>query len=258
MNILFFGDEYGVKQAFRFIPSKWFCGIVMASNRPQYHKKIKIFAGKKKIKLLLQPLRTSNAYKKFFLDVKKIKPDLLLVHSYSMIIKNDILKIPRLGGLNIHASLLPKYRGCNPIEWAIINNEKKTGVTLHKLTAKLDSGEILSQLNTSIKISETWKDINQKIIVLTEKILKKAARLIEQKKLNGVAQERKKATYYPRRKPSDAEINWSWSALKIYNFIRAQVPPHHSAWCRRKNGDIKYFKKIVPIKKIKKIKKYFT
>ena len=128
-----------------------------------------------------------------------MKPDLFLVHSYSMIIKNDILNIPRLGGLNIHASLLPKYRGCNPIEWAIINNEKKTGATLHKLTANLDSGKILLQLKTPIKKHETWRDINKKVSILNEKILKIARILIARKKLNGTAQDHKKATYYPRR-----------------------------------------------------------
>lgn len=144
----------------------------MAGNRPQYHKQVKNLTGKQKIELLIQPLKKSRAYKRFFLAVKKMKPDLFLVHSYSMIIKNDILNIPRLGGLNIHASLLPKYRGCNPIEWAIINNEKKTGATLHKLTANLDSGKILLQLKTPIKKHETWRDINKKVSILNEKILR--------------------------------------------------------------------------------------
>jgi len=254
MKILLFGDCTGVKQVLRWLPSRWFCGIVMAENRPQYHKAVKKIAKKKMLNVLIQPCKTHKNYKRFVDAVQKLKPNLLLVHSYSMIISDNILKIADLGGLNIHASLLPKYRGCNPTEWAIINNEKETGISLHKLTSRIDAGDIFYQIKIPIAKNDTWKHVSKKINSSVKKVFFKLRAMIKQKNFKVIKHQKSNQTYFKRRKPSDAKINWRWSKLRIYNFIRAQVPPHYPAWTYNKNKKVKFFKKLVALEKIKSLK----
>ena len=182
-----------------------------------------------RVKFLIQPPKTSLKYKNFLKQVKKLRPDFFLINSYSMLLKKDLLKIPKNGGFNIHAGLLPKYRGCNPIEWAIINGEKKVGVTLHRVDTKIDAGNIIKQKKILIKKVDTWKAITRQAKKAGEKLLSNLKKYIINNNYNGQPQNNRQSSYFKRRKPADAEINWGWSCEKIYNFIRAQVPPHHPA-----------------------------
>ena len=150
MRILAFGDDGGIPRLIRHLPQGVLVGIVGAEIRPQQHPELRWLAEAQGVPLLIQPRLTSPAYPAFIEQARTLAPDLILVNSYSMLLRPDILSIPRYGAVNIHGALLPQYRGCNPIQWALLNNETATGVTMHYMTAEFDAGDIIPQV-TALK-----------------------------------------------------------------------------------------------------------
>ena len=134
--------------------------------------------------------------------IKSLKPDLIIVSSFKQIIPKNIISIPKLGIINIHPSLLPKYRGPTPTAWALINREKETGVTIHFIEdEKIDSGRIICELKLKISESDTDNSLRKKLALLSEKVLIKALHLIlEKDKSLFLLQNERKVTYYPRYK----------------------------------------------------------
>ncbi len=158
------------------------------------------------------------------------EPDLIFSFYYRNMIKEEVLSIPHLGAFNMHGSLLPKYRGRVPINWAILNGEKETGVTLHHMVKRADAGDIVDQETVPIGPDETAREVFAKCA--------KAARLVLDRQLEalktGTAQRRKQdesqATYFGGRRPEDGRIDWTQSAEKIYNLIRAVTQPYPGAF----------------------------
>ncbi len=157
-------------------------------------------------------------------------PDLILSFYYRNMIHEDILSIPRLGAFNMHGSLLPKYRGRAPINWAVLNGEKTTGVTLHHMVKRADAGDIVDQEAVPIGPEDTARDVFDKCV--------KAARLVLERQLEalttGTAPRRKQdetqATKFDGRKPEDGRIDWTRSAEQIYNLVRAVTQPYPGAF----------------------------
>ena len=106
--------------------------------------------------MVIQAKFRSEEYKCFKHKIKKLKADLVISNSYSMLIRDDILCLHRLGGINIHHAFLPKYRGCNPTQWSIIRGENFTGVSIHEMNSVLDSGAIIDQSKVPILMDDTW------------------------------------------------------------------------------------------------------
>lgn len=134
--------------------------------------------------------------------IKSLKPDLIIVSSFRQIVPKNIISIPRLGVINIHPSLLPKYRGPTPTIWALMNKEKETGVTIHFIEdEKIDSGRIITHARLKILKSDIDSSLRKKLALLSEKALIKALQLIlEKDKSFFLPQNNRKATYYPRYK----------------------------------------------------------
>jgi len=157
-------------------------------------------------------------------------PDLIFSFYYRNMIQEEILNIPRLGAFNMHGSLLPRYRGRVPINWAILNGEKQTGVTLHHMVKKADAGDIVDQESVAIGLEDTAQDVFGKCV--------KAARLVLERRLDeltgGTAprrpQDESQATYFGGRKPEDGRIDWTKSAEAIYNLVRAVTQPYPGAF----------------------------
>ena len=152
MRILLFGDIPGIPQLLRYFQSQYLVGIVCAVIRPQYHAILSEIARSHNLPLLIQPKVNSQDYPAFREAVNRLAPDLILVNSYSMIVRADALAIPCLGGINIHGGLLPKYRGCNPTQWAILKGESSTRVTMHEMSAALDEGPIIDRDESIVAI----------------------------------------------------------------------------------------------------------
>jgi hypothetical protein len=145
IRIVCFGDTWGISLLYRHLFRESITGIVSAEVRPQYHQDLRAFAASSSIDFMIQPRRDSSKYRSFINRLEKMSPDLIIVNSYSMLLGPEVLSIPIRGAINIHGALLPQYRGANPIQWALINNESETGVTMHYIDEQIDTGDVISQ-----------------------------------------------------------------------------------------------------------------
>ena len=156
--------------------------------------------------------------------------DVLLSVNYRFLIEEWLIQLPRLAAINIHGSLLPKYRGRTPHVWAIINNEKETGVTAHLIEPECDSGAILLQKRIAISDTNTGGEILKKFQCiyprLITELLTNTKNLLNRRK----PQEQHLATTFPARTPEDGRICWDWQRERIQNWIRALAPPYPGAF----------------------------
>ncbi len=150
--------------------------------------------------------------------------DAVIVVAYGKIIPVEMLSIPRFGFLNVHASLLPKFRGASPINRAIMNGCKTTGVSIMFIDAGMDSGPVFMQSQTTIGDEEDAISLSERLSVLGAEKLMKTIELIELEKITPTPQDHTLATYAPMLKKEEGEIDWNQDAKTIYNMIRALVP----------------------------------
>ncbi len=155
---------------------------------------------------------------------KSLNPDLVIVVAYGKILPKEILDIPPYGCINVHASLLPKYRGAGPIQWSVINGEKETGVTTMYMDVGLDTGDII--INNSLKIgeNETAGELHDRISLLGSETLIKTLKLLEKGEIKRTKQDDTQATYAPMLDKNLCEIDFSKDALTVHNLIRGLSP----------------------------------
>jgi methionyl-tRNA formyltransferase len=204
--------------------------IVGASIRPESHKFLEKISQKNGVRFLIHPKKTNKNFKNFVYELKNLKPDLYFINSYSMILNRELLNIPKKGGLNVHFAYLPKNRGSNPIQWAIINKDKFAGVTLHEVDESIDTGAIVAQKKTLININDTWVSINERLQSLTNELIQQNLESIINNRWTSRLQEDGKANYNRRRKPEDGLIEWSKPTINIYNLVRALIYPLPGAY----------------------------
>lgn len=162
--------------------------------------------------------------------LKSFQFDVLLSVNYLFIIGQELIRLPGKLAVNIHGSLLPKYRGRTPHVWAIINGESKTGITAHVLEAGVDEGDIVHQVEIPIRENDTGASILKKFGNFYPGVIDFILSDIAAGTLNRVAQDSTKATYFGKRSPDDGAINWSWCKERIRNWIRAQAKPYPGAF----------------------------
>jgi methionyl-tRNA formyltransferase len=153
-------------------------------------------------------------------QLMQMNPDAMVVVGYGQIIPQSIIDIPRLGIINVHASLLPKYRGAAPIQWAIANGETRTGVTTMKIDAGLDTGDMLLKWETQIEPQEDAGELGARLATAGAELLVETLR----DNPAPVKQDPAEATYAPILKKEDGEIDWNWPASKIFNRSRGFIP----------------------------------
>ncbi|WP_196604341.1 formyltransferase family protein [Pectinatus haikarae] len=157
-------------------------------------------------------------------------PDIVLSAYYRAMIPSEFLRAPRLGAYNLHGSLLPKYRGRACINWAVLNGEKQTGVTMHVMTEKADQGDIIAQKIFPIDFQDTGYDIFLKASTAVKNIVKEYLPLIENGKAPHRKQDETQATKFGRRCPEDGIIDWQDNAEAVYNLIRSVTHPFPGAF----------------------------
>ncbi len=160
----------------------------------------------------------------------KLQPDLIVSFFWKRLLSPELLKIPRLGAVNIHYALLPKYRGYAAINWAILNGEEEIGVTLHYMDAQADAGEIIAQEAISILPGETVTTLNEKATDCAVELVRRYLPLLETEKAPRIPQDEEKALYAFARVPSDGIIDWSQSVGRIHALIRAVNKPYPGAY----------------------------
>ncbi len=162
--------------------------------------------------------------KTFIEELKTYEPDIIVIAAYGKILPKEILDIPKQGCINVHASLLPKYRGAAPIQWALLNGEKETGVTIFKLKETLDTGDIILQKSLKIKDEDNAETLSDKLFQLGGKAVVEALELIESGRAKYAPQDDSKATYAESLRKESGIIEWHKSAKEIHNRIRAMYP----------------------------------
>ena len=170
---------------------------------------------------ILQPQRLDD---NFLHLLGSLKPDLLIVVAFGQIIPGKVLSSAIWGGINIHASLLPQYRGSAPIQWAVINNEKKTGLTTMIMDEGLDTGPILMQQEVDIIDGETAGMLHDRLSSLAPALLMKTLDGLANGSVTGRKQDNSLATFAPKLKKEQGLINWSWPAERLYGLIRGLDP----------------------------------
>ncbi len=155
---------------------------------------------------------------------ESISPDACVVVAYGKILPAWMLAIPRLGCINVHASLLPKYRGAAPINWAIANGERETGVTIMQMDAGMDTGPMLTQRSIRIGDDETAPELSARLAQLGAELLSETLPRIERGEVAPLIQDDSEATYAPMLKREDGLIDWRMSAMEIANRVRAFQP----------------------------------
>ncbi|ETS30465.1 bifunctional UDP-glucuronic acid oxidase/UDP-4-amino-4-deoxy-L-arabinose formyltransferase [Photorhabdus temperata] len=162
--------------------------------------------------------------------IREMKPDVIFSFYYRDMLSEDILSLASAGAFNLHGSLLPKYRGRAPINWAILHGETETGVTLHKMVLKPDAGDIVAQHKVTITETDTSLILHGKIREAAEKLLDQVLPQIKAGTYTATPQDEKQATYFGRRIAADGEIDWGKSATEINNLIRAVTEPYPGAF----------------------------
>jgi methionyl-tRNA formyltransferase len=171
---------------------------------------------------LLQPERARDAG--FISNVAELKPELIVVAAYGQLLPQAILDLPRLGCVNVHASLLPKYRGAAPIQWAILNGDQETGVTIMKMSAGLDTGDILTQKATPIGPEETTAQLHDRLAILGADLLVNTLSAYASGAIRPQPQDNASATHARKICREDGRMDWTQPAAVLRNRIRAFTP----------------------------------
>ena len=156
--------------------------------------------------------------------LKELDPELIVVAAYGRILPDSILALPSKGCINVHSSLLPKYRGAAPINWAILNGDDVTGVTIMHMAAELDAGDIIAQEATFISPIETAEELYNRLAVLGGEVLVKAVAEIEAGPAARIPQDPEKVTLAPMLSKVMSPVDWSRSAQEIFDQIRGLYP----------------------------------
>lgn len=166
----------------------------------------------------------------FVEKIAALKPDFLFSFYFRFMLKEPLLRVPRRGALNMHGSLLPKYRGRVPLNWAIIHGERETGASLHYMEVKPDAGDLVDQQAVPILPDDVAIEVFNKVTMAAEMVLDRSLPAL----IAGTAPRRpldlKAGSYFGRRTPEDGRIDWSQAALSVHNLIRAVAPPYPPAF----------------------------
>ena len=225
-------------------------GVITATDKPSGRgRKVNESAVKKYAKSvnlpILQPKNLKNT--DFIDELKSLKADLQIVVAFRMLPK-VVWQMPKYGTFNLHASLLPQYRGAAPIHWAIINGETKTGVTTFFIDDKIDTGEIILQDEIDISEEETVGSLHDSMMLVGAKLVLKTVDLIANGKVSTIKQPELEEKSAPKLNTENTKINWNDSLENIYNKIRG-LNPFPTAWTYIYNDNEEILAKVYAIRK---------
>jgi len=251
-RIIFFGSpEFAIPSLEALYEKEEVIAVVTQPDKPKGRglkpspSPVKAWASSKGLKVL-EPIKLKDP--QFIQILKDLSPDLIVVCAYGKIIPKEILEIPKFGCWNIHASLLPKYRGASPINWAILEGEKETGITIMLMDEGLDTGPILLQKKIPISENDDANSLSQKLAQLGKETILSAIELHKKGELKIIPQPEEGISYAPILKKEDGFFTFEEPAEKIEKKIKAFLP-WPSAFTYYKNKLLKVFSaKAVPLK----------
>jgi methionyl-tRNA formyltransferase len=245
MRIIFMGSpEFAIPSLEKLIQSKHeIVGVVTVQDKPKGRGRkvakspVKIFAEEHSLKTFT-PVSLKD--EEFVQSLRNLNSNLIVVVAFR-ILPEVVFTLPPLGTINLHASLLPKYRGAAPINWAIMNGESKTGLTTFYIRKKVDTGDLILQREIEILPEESFGELHDRLAQKGAEVLLETLDLIERGKVEPVRQDDAQATPAPKITPEHCRIDWSRSALEIKNQIRG-LAPHPAAFTLFRGKILKIFK----------------
>lgn len=237
MNILFMGGhELGAKTLEHLINNNVnVVGVVVSKNDNDWYRGVDEVADK--FNLNLYEEKNINA-QNFLNKIKSLNLDLIVCVNFDQILKKDIINLPNIGCINTHASLLPKYRGRAPLNWAMINGEKYSGVTVHFIDEGIDTGDIILQEKIKIDEDDYICDLLNKVKNIYPKIVLNSIKSLECNNLNLIKPDLSKGFYVNKRNKDDGKIDFSKPSKDIMNFIKAISKPYPGAFLYHNNKKI--------------------
>jgi len=160
-----------------------------------------------------------------------VAPDFVFSFYYRAMLKPAVLQLARRGAFNMHGSLLPKYRGRAPVNWAVLHGERETGATLHEMVEKPDAGRLVDQQAVPILPNDTARDVFDKVTVAAEMVLDRSLPGLISGTATLTEQDLAAGSYFGGRRPEDGRIDWARSARDVHNLVRAVAPPYPGAFC---------------------------
>ena len=238
LKIIFFGTPEFASETLRFLLGQpvEIVGIVTQPDRPQGRSSSPVFSPVKQLFSaqgleipLFQPEKSSDPE---FLDkLQKLHADLFVVVAFGQILPQKLLDIPPLGSINVHASLLPKYRGAAPIQRCLIAGEKQTGVSIQKIVKQLDAGDVIATSPMAIPSDMTFGELKEALLELSKPLLAKVLHLFEKGIPPAESQDHSLATYASKIEPEEGRIDWRKPAEELHNLIRGFSPkPGARCW----------------------------
>lgn len=179
-------------------------------------------------------------------ELAALQPDFLFSFYYRLMLKAPLLALPKRGAWNMHGSLLPKYRGRVPVNWAIIHGERETGATLHQMVEKPDAGGILAQQAVPILPDDTAFDVFNKVTLAAEMALDRVLPDLLAGRAVAKPQNLAAGSYFGGRKAEDGRIDWTQPAARVHNLIRAVAPPYPGAYADTAKGRLKVLRSLHP------------
>ena len=230
MKSIFMGTPYFGKEILKKLHTDFSIHTVVCQpDKPVGRKKefiyseVKNYALKENLRIL-QPEKIKNN-ESFLNELKAINPDFIFVAAYGKILTKDVLNIPKFGCINVHSSLLPKYRGAAPINWALINGDKETGVTIMKMDEGMDTGNIILSKRISIEEGDNVLSLTEKLATIgCNAIGEFFKKFLESGCINSKAQDNSLASVAPKIDKEICKIDWSKNSFDILNLIRGSNP----------------------------------
>ncbi|CEO20956.1 methionyl-tRNA formyltransferase [Paraclostridium sordellii] len=229
MNVLFMGGNElgGITLNHLVLNSINIVGVVISETNDSWYSGVDVVANKYNIPIYKEKdVNSSN----FLESIGNLDLDLILCVNFNQILKKEIISIPKIGCINTHASLLPKYRGRAPLNWAMINGEKYTGVTVHFIDDGIDTGDILLQEKIEIDEHDYISDLLEKVKHVYPNIVLKSIKLLESNDFKLTTPDLSKGFYVSKRNKYDGKIDFSKGSKEILNFIKAISKPYPGAF----------------------------
>jgi methionyl-tRNA formyltransferase len=245
MRLVFFGTPDFAVPSLRALLEEGFevAAVVSQPDRPQGRSRSQLVPPPVKVVALdegipvLQPERPVGDFAE---ALRSIGADLGVVVAYGHILRPEVLAIPRLGMLNVHASLLPRLRGAAPIQWAILNGEETTGISIMQMEAGLDSGPVLHRIETEVAADETAGELTERLAELGAEALVEALMLLQAGVTKPEVQDHASATLAPKVSRELARLDWSRDAASLARAVRA-FDPEPGAWATLGAQEVKFF-----------------
>lgn len=233
MKIVFFGTPHFAAEVLKYLLEHKIevVGIVTQTDKPQGRHLQRVPSPVKQIAPshipLFQPEKASQ--EEFLNSLKSLNADLFVVVAYGQILSQKLLDIPPKGCINVHASLLPKFRGAAPMQRTLMAGEKETGIAIQKMVKQLDAGDVIAVAKMEIPVDMTLHELSRGLMELAKPLLLKVIREYEKGVPRGEPQDVSLVTYAPKVEVAEGEIHWDRPAMEIHNLIRG-ISPKPGAW----------------------------